>query len=307
MRLLPFLALVLLGCVHQHHGAEYEGDDDTREDRHPIDHFTTKVVFRTTLWTPESPDEAKWPKPGSSVELAEVSCAISDSKTGTTVRCVPGFALEKKFAALLHDDTPLGKAMKDRLAQCYDVHPKTWTRVELARYETALHADPGALPPALGDDWVIAYVGHDDASFLASCKPEPDGTCVYTATQQPEATVEERVARGGKAASMIPFAPQTLTLALTFFDGHQPYDLARVPLPPTEHEQQRETDVVFDPTKVAWDPVLAWHAANEPSSANFAVALVLAGRLHEARAVGGVDAIDRDDLLTKDPCAKGSR
>lgn len=306
MRRLPFLALVLFGCVHRQGGAEY--DDERREDRHPIDHFTTKAVFRTTFFVPTSPDDAPWPAPGATVELAEVSCSVSETKTGRTAHCVPGFSLEKKFAALLRDDDPpLGKSMKDRLHECYDVHAKTWTPAALSTYETALRQSPLALPPAAGDGWVIAYVAHDAAPFVGKCKPEPDGTCLYAVMpNQPEATVEERVARRGKEIKAVPFTPETRRLSLTFFDGHVPFELARVPLDPKMNSGDR--DLELDPTKVAWDPIIAWYVAHEPTAGNLGVALVLAGRMADARGLGGpIDGVDRDDYLAKDPCAKGPR
>lgn len=310
MRFLAYFALaaaLAVGCVHPHAGAgegsaEYERD----EERHPIDHFTTKAVFRATFFTPASPDAIAWPKPGSAVELVEVSCAVLDGKSGRTATCVPGYSLDKKFTTLLHDDDPpLGKAMKDRLAECYDVRTKAWAGPALRAYEAALRASPLAIPTATDDAWVIAYVAHDAAPFVGKCKPEPDGTCLYAAGSQPEATVEARVARGGKAVSAIPFTPETRRLSMTFFDGHEPVQITRVPFAKETNGSDR--DVELDPTKVAWDPIIAWYGANDPRSANLAVALVLAGRIADAHGVGApVDGLDRDDYLAKDPCMRGA-
>lgn len=262
------------------------------------------MVFRKTFYVPSSGDEVAWPKPHSSVELVELSCTVNENKTGRTAKCVPGSAIEPKFAPLLRDDAPpLGKEMKERLAECYAVRARAPSALAIASYEAALRASASATPPPIDDAWIIAYVAHDQAPFVGKCKPEPDGSCLYSATEQPtEGSVEERVALRGKAMKAVPFTPSPREITLSFFDGHQPVAIERVPLVKEADTNAGPGKTIFDPAKVDWDPVIAWYRANEPSSENLAAALVLAGRLTEARGLRLREALDRDDFLPNDPC-----
>ena len=296
----PSLALLVLwtvlGCAHR------RGEDDYfAEERHPIDHFTSKATFRATFFPRvAAADEAPWPVPGTSVELVELTCTVREAKGGRTAHCVPGYALDKAFAALLDEENPpLGKAAKERIGQCYAVRAKAWPKEAVAAYEAALRADPNAYPAPIDDAFALVYVAHDQAPFVGTCKPEADGTCLYTATESPdEATVQLRMARKGKKTEL-PFEPTPRTIELSFEDGRAPevVGASRMKIRDMPAEPQ-------DPTTIAWDPIVAWYRANEPQSSNFPAVLALAGRLDEARAHKG-NALELDtDLVATDPCAK---
>src|SRR5450759_1130359 len=91
--------LGLAACSHVR-----AADQEDREERHPIDHFSTRARFRAVFYdrTPK-PGAAAWPAPGSEVAFAEVSCTVRETKTGRTARCVPGNVIDGAFAPLLRD------------------------------------------------------------------------------------------------------------------------------------------------------------------------------------------------------------
>jgi hypothetical protein len=292
------LAVSSMGAACAHGRGE---DDAFREERHPIDHFMSKATFRTKFFPrAAAADEAPWPVPGTSVELVELTCTVREAKGGRTAHCVPGYALDKAFAALLDEENPpLGKEAKERIGQCYAVRAKAWPKDAVATYEAALRADPNAYPAPIDDAFALVYVAHDRAPFVGSCKPEADGTCLYAATENPsEATVQLRMARKGKKAEL-PFEPTPRVLELTFEDGHAPQVVEASGMKIRDMDAEPQ-----DPATIAWDPIVAWYRANEPRSANFRAVLALAGRLDEARAQMG-NALSLDtDLTAGDPCAR---
>ncbi len=304
-RLALLVCAVALGACRIHHV-----DDAWDEERdHPVDHFMTHARFGATFHrTAPNADEAPWPAVGSTVGLVEVTCTVRETKGGRTAHCGPGSHVDAAFLATLREhgeETPpaLGASTKARLDQCYSVVPRAWTSEVMTAYERALVGDPEATPPA-GEDWVLAYVAYDRAPFVGKCRPEPDGTCIYRADGEAEATVAERFARMGKAAEL-PFTPERATLVLSFEDGHEPAILYQAGIRTNESDDERK---LADPMKIDWRPVLAWYRANESKSPNFPVVLALAGELAEARALGlGGTNLTDPTYVAHDPCDRGKQ
>ncbi len=296
LAVLSALAAALAGCAH-------ESADGAGADWHPIDHFTSHASFRATFYTRAVPaGEAPWPTPGASVGVVQLTCVVRETAAGRRVRCEPGSALDPTFAATQHSERSPSQDLRDRLSRCYAVHPTVWPKDAVARYEAALAADPGALPPSPGEAYVIVTVEHDEAPFLGHCREEPDGTCLYSAVAGPDETaVAVHAARAGRPVVTLPFHPTQAVLRLSFEDGMVPW-LLRGTGDGMEHEKPR------DASGIAWEPIVSYYRKDEPTSRNFPLVLALAGRLKEARAMAprAIDeAVDASAETTVDPCAKG--